>query len=121
MNLFPLGKIKFLFPNPYNIYLHDTPNTELFSERIRAFSHGCIRLEKSAELAAYALQQEGQWPLGRVVREVASGVNREIALGRAMPVYLLYWTTWIDAAGLVQFRQDDYDADLHLRRMLSRK
>lgn len=117
----PLGKIKFLFPNPYNIYLHDTPNTELFSERIRAFSHGCIRLEKSAELAAYALQQEGQWPLGRVVREVASGVNREIALGRAMPVYLLYWTTWIDAAGLVQFRQDDYDADLHLRRMLSRK
>lgn len=117
----PLGRIKFIFPNPYHVYLHDTPNTQLFAQKNRAFSHGCIRLEKSVELAAHILRREGHWSLGQIEQELDSGLNREIALERAMPVYLLYWTTWIDAEGLLQFRQDEYDADENLHLALSRK
>ena len=111
----PLGRVKFLFPNPYNVYLHDTPNTQLFNERDRAFSHGCIRLEKSAELAVHVLRGQGHWPLQRVQRELESQINREVVLVRAMPVYLLYWTTWVDDEGVLQFRRDEYDADQRLR------
>ena len=114
----PLGRIKFIFPNPYNVYLHDTPHTQLFAERDRAFSHGCIRLEKSAELAEHILRGQGHWPLARVERELASGINRGVVLVRPLPVYLLYWTTWVDEEGLLQFRRDEYDADYLLRQAL---
>jgi len=116
----PLGAIKFMLPNPYNVYLHDTPNRELFAARVRTFSHGCIRLEKSAELAAHVLGDDGQWTLDQIKMAIDSGINREIALGNPRPIYIIYWTTWVDEAGLVQFRRDEYDADERLRRALMR-
>ena len=117
----PLGAIKFMLPNPYNVYLHDTPNRELFAARVRTFSHGCIRLEKSAELAAHVLGDDGQWTLDQIRMEIDSGNNREITLENPMPIYIIYWTTWVDEAGLVQFRRDEYDADERLRRALIRQ
>ena len=117
----PLGAIKFMLPNPYNVYLHDTPNRELFAARVRTFSHGCIRLEKSAELAAHVLGDDGQWTLDQIRMEIDSGINREITLENPMPIYIIYWTTWVDEAGLVQFRRDEYDADERLRRALIRQ
>ena len=114
----PLGKIKFHFPNPYHVYLHDTPHDELFNERVRAFSHGCIRLERPLDLAAFALAQEGNWPRVRIASAVASNNNREVSLIRPLPVYLLYWTTWVDEQERIQFRRDDYDADAKLLQLV---
>ena len=114
----PLGKIKFHFSNPYHVYLHDTPHDELFNERIRELSHGCIRLEKSLDLAAFVLAEESNWPRGRIVDAIDSTVNREVYLTRPLPVYLLYWTTWIDEEDRIHFRRDDYEADARLRQQL---
>ncbi len=114
----PLGRLKFIFPNPYNVYLHDTPNSELFEKKKRAFSHGCIRLEKSADLAAYILRGQGNWPLRRIEQAIQSQINRQVVLVRPLPVYLLYWTAWVDEEGILQFRRDEYDSDQRLRQAL---
>ncbi len=114
----PLGRLKFIFPNPYNVYLHDTPNSELFEKKKRAFSHGCIRLEKSAELAAYILRGQGNWPLRHIEQAIQSQINRQVVFVRPLPVYLLYWTAWVDEEGILQFRRDEYDSDQRLRQAL---
>jgi murein L,D-transpeptidase YcbB/YkuD len=114
----PLGRVKFMFPNAFNVYLHDTPNRALFAQEVRAFSHGCIRLEKSLELAVQVLRREGGWSLERLEQEVEKGINRQIVLEHPLPVYLLYWTAWVDAAGQVQFREDLYEDDQRLKEAL---
>ena len=114
----PLGKIKFHFPNPYHVYLHDTSYDELFNERVRAFSHGCIRLEKPLDLATFALEQEGNWPRRRIADAIATDINRQVSLTRSLPVYVLYWTSWVDEENRVHFRRDDYDVDAQLQRQL---
>lgn len=91
-----LGLVKFLFPNPYNVYMHDTPTKPLFAKRVRAFSHGCIRLEKPMEL------------LNLLGHEYDTDKNERIALSEKIPVFVEYHTVWIDEKGIAQFRNDIY-------------
>jgi L,D-transpeptidase YcbB len=112
----PLGRVKFYFPNESNVYLHDTPNEALFQRRVRDLSHGCIRVERSLALAAFVLGDG--WGTGRLEALADGGEHRSIELPEPMPVYLLYWTAWLDEDAGMQFRQDWYDADLRLRRAL---
>jgi L,D-transpeptidase YcbB len=115
----PLGRVKFFFPNPFDVYLHDTPNSALFEQRFRDFSHGCIRLEKGLELAAYTLGKD--WGLERVEEVVDLGEHRAILLPDPLPVYLLYWTAWGEEEGGLQFREDAYDDDRRLMEALAGK
>src|SRR6266516_613290 len=102
-----LGFVKFLFPNDFNIYLHDTPNHELFNKDIRAFSHGCIRLEKPAELAQWVLG----WPADKVEEAMKDGPNsRGVRLPRKIPVYITYFTAYINN-GALYFGNDLYGRD----------
>src|SRR5438477_2552929 len=102
-----LGFVKFLFPNDFNIYLHDTPNHELFNKDVRAFSHGCIRLEKPAELAQWVLG----WPADRVEQAMRNGPDdRSVKLPRKIPVYITYFTTYINN-GQLYFGNDLYNRD----------
>jgi murein L,D-transpeptidase YcbB/YkuD len=88
----PLGRIKFLFPNPHAVYLHDTPSRSLFQLADRASSSGCIRVEKPLELAAALIEGTPGWSPERIDQTVASGETRAIAIARPVPIYLLYWT-----------------------------
>src|SRR3954470_3581422 len=102
-----LGFVKFLFPNDFNIYLHDTPNHELFEKDVRAFSHGCIRLEKPAELAQWVLG----WPADRVEQAMKSGPDdKSVKLPRKIPVYITYFTSYINN-GQLYFGNDLYGRD----------
>ena len=102
-----LGLVKFLFPNDFNIYLHDTPNDELFKKDVRAFSHGCIRLEKPDEMAAYVLG----WDLDRVHAAMnGGGDNKTITLKKKIPVYITYFTTYVND-GKLFFGNDLYNRD----------
>jgi murein L,D-transpeptidase YcbB/YkuD len=102
-----LGFVKFLFPNDFNIYLHDTPNHELFEKDVRAFSHGCIRLEKPAELAQWVLG----WPADRVEQAMKEGPDdKGVKLPRKIPVYITYFTTYI-SNGQLFFGNDLYNRD----------
>ncbi len=104
-----LGYVKFMFPNDYNIYLHDTPNHELFNKDVRAFSHGCIRLEKPAELASWVLG----WPQDRVEAAMHGQDNHEVDLPRKVPVYIVYFTAYAHD-GALHFGNDLYDRDSRL-------
>ena len=102
-----LGFVKFLFPNDFNIYLHDTPNHELFNKDVRAFSHGCIRLEKPAELAQWVLG----WPAEKVDQSMRDGPdNRAVKLPQKIPVFITYFTTYINN-GQLYFGNDLYNRD----------
>ena len=106
-----LGQVKFMFPNKYNVYIHDTPSRELFSQPQRDFSSGCIRTEKPLELAVYLLAEDPAWDRGRIAAAVASGREQTVTLPRPIPVHLLYWTAWAEENGEIQFRRDIYDRD----------
>ena len=101
-----LGLVKFLFPNDFNIYLHDTPNHELFKNDIRAFSHGCIRVEKPDELASWVLG----WPIDRVQAEEHGQDDHGVKLPKKIPVYIAYFTTYMQN-GQLWFGNDLYDRD----------
>jgi murein L,D-transpeptidase YcbB/YkuD len=116
----PLGGVKFLFPNPYNTYLHDTPSKNLFAEPERAYSHGCMRVERPLELAEYVLRDLG-WSREEILGGMTRGVERIITLANPIPVHVLYQTAWVDAAGQVQFRDDLYGHDQRLREALAGK
>jgi len=113
-----LGRIKFLFPNRFNVYLHDTPSRALFSRTVRSFSHGCIRIEKPQELAEYLLRDDPAWTAERIAAALATGRERWIPIPRPLPVHLAYWTAWVDAGGQVQFRDDLYGRDKPLYEIL---
>jgi murein L,D-transpeptidase YcbB/YkuD len=108
-----LGRIKFLFPNNYNIYLHDTPAKNLFGETKRAFSHGCIRVENPFVLAQYLLKNTvyNQPKIDSIIL-----TNKEfiIELKPTIPVYIAYFTAWVDNAGQLNFRNDLYNLDKQL-------
>lgn len=113
-----LGGIKFMFPNPYNVYLHDTPSRELFSRNQRTFSSGCIRISNPVELAEYLLKFDPKWTHDAIKKASTSGKQRVVNLRQAMPVYLLYWTAWVDDDGLMHFRDDIYQRDKPMLRAL---
>ena len=107
----PLGKVKFVIPNNYRIYLHDTPHRSLFSRQERTFSSGCIRLEKPIELAGYLLEQEPDAMPGQLEKYLSDTRTTSLKLKQSWPIYLVYWTAWADEDGLVQFRDDVYNRD----------
>jgi murein L,D-transpeptidase YcbB/YkuD len=111
----PLGRLKFLLPNEHSIYLHDTPNRELFSREVRDFSHGCIRLEKSFELAVELLADTPGWTRARIREALQSGQTKQVALEHPVPIFFSYWTAWADEEGAVGFRPDLYGLDARLQ------
>lgn len=107
----PLGRIKFMFPNRFNVYLHDTPARELFSSNVRSFSHGCIRIRKPVDLAEYLMKGHADWTRDRILSGIQSGVEQKIYLPQPVNVHVLYLTAWVDEEGIVQFRRDIYGRD----------
>ncbi len=115
-----LGALKFVFPNSYSVYLHDTPNRELFAQNKRAFSHGCIRVSNPAQFASFLLETpEDPWPVDRVEELIATGKNQIVRLPHPVPVHLTYRTAWVDRDATVNFRSDLYRRDLALGASLS--
>jgi murein L,D-transpeptidase YcbB/YkuD len=109
-----LGRLKFNMPNRYDVYLHDTPAKSLFEQPFRAFSHGCIRLEKPLDLALYLLRDQPQWTATAIESEIAAGTERAIRLTSPQPVYVLYWTAWVGDDGHMEFHRDHYERDAAL-------
>ena len=113
-----LGRILFLFPNKFDVYMHDTPERWLFNQAVRDFSSGCIRIEKPLDLALYALRDDPSWTKEKLLEIIASGETKVIPLPKPLPVHILYWTAWLGVDGRVQFRQDIYLRDAALVRAL---
>ncbi len=113
-----LGKIKFLFPNSFNIYFHDTPYKDLFNRDKRAFSHGCIRLREPVKLAEYLLVNQPQWTSERIDSAMNSGKEKYVRVKGSVPVLIYYYTAWVDGNGQLQFRDDIYGHDEKLARKL---
>jgi murein L,D-transpeptidase YcbB/YkuD len=107
----PLGHVKFLFPNSYSIYMHDTPAKGLFRHEERAASHGCIRLAEADKLAEYLLRNEPEWSRDRIHGAMTSGREQVVRLKEPRPVSIVYFTAWVDDQGLVHFREDIYGHD----------
>lgn len=107
----PLGRIKFICPNPEYIYLHDTPESEKFSETWRAFSGGCIRVENPLEFAVKLLGKDPQWSLEKIQKKIRSGKTRTIFLPHKIPVMFLYITVVVEQNGMIVFRDDVYGRD----------
>ena len=105
-----LGLVKFMFPNQYNVYLHDTPADSLFARAARSFSHGCVRVENPEALARYLLRDQPEWTDTRIVEAMHAGEEKHVKLKQAIPVYLGYWTVTAAADG-VHFRNDVYGID----------
>ncbi len=117
----PLGHIKFLFPNEFDIYLHDTPSDHLFEESERNFSHGCIRIEDPVWLASYLLKDEPQWNKKKLYEAIYRQEEKSILLKEKLPVFILYFTTWVDEKGTIHFLKDIYDHDKQLKSILESK
>ena len=115
-----LGRVKFMFPNRFNVYLHDTPHRELFDRTVRTFSSGCIRLERPLELADYVLRGADGWSPGRIRSAVDGGQRKVVRLPEPLTVFLVYWTAWVEKEGMVHFRDDVYGRDKLLREALAR-
>jgi murein L,D-transpeptidase YcbB/YkuD len=106
-----LGHVKFLFPNPHNVYLHDTPADTLFAKPGRAFSHGCIRVEEPEALAKYVLKDQSEWDDESIFAAMRSGVEKHVKLKRKIPVHITYFTAWVDENGGLHFQPDIYGYD----------
>ena len=109
-----LGHVKFHMPNPYDIYLHDTPSRGLFGRQNRAFSSGCVRVEDADQLAELLVTRAGHGEEGRFHKAMQRGETLTVALAEPMPVYLAYFTSWVDEAGEIHFRPDIYRRDTNL-------
>jgi murein L,D-transpeptidase YcbB/YkuD len=112
-----LGRAKFMFPNRFNVYLHDTPSKSLFAKDLRIFSHGCMRVEYPLDLAALLLKDQG-WTRAKIDAQVAAGKQRVINLAKPIPVHVIYVTAWSDKTGTVEFRRDVYGRDKRLIEVL---
>lgn len=106
-----LGLVKFIFPNSNSIYLHDTPSRSLFDKDTRAFSHGCIRVQKPFDLAKKVLAYDTSWTDKRIKDAMNAGKEQKVVLERKIPVYIGYFTAFADETGLVHFRKDVYNRD----------
>jgi murein L,D-transpeptidase YcbB/YkuD len=106
-----LGKVKFLFPNSFNIYLHDSPEKKFFDRSERGLSHGCVRLSDAPKLAHYLLQNSQTWTSEKIENAMNSGVQQFVKLTPSVPVIITYYTTWIDDKGILHFADDIYGHD----------
>ncbi|NRT16203.1 murein L,D-transpeptidase YcbB/YkuD [Flavobacterium sp. 28A] len=116
-----LGLVKFLFPNSNAIYLHDTPSKYLFSREKRAFSHGCIRVENPAELAEKIMEEDKSWDAEKIYEAMHAGKEKWYTLKNKIPVYIGYFTAWVDTDGNVAFYDDVYKRDEPLAALLFEK
>lgn len=110
-----LGHVKFLFPNSFNIYFHDTPSKSHFKKEKRAFSHGCIRIEKPFELAKYLLQNDTAWTSEKIKVAMYSNKEKWVNLKNSVPVFITYFTSWVDNKGMLNFRDDIYGHDAKMK------
>jgi murein L,D-transpeptidase YcbB/YkuD len=113
-----LGKVKFMYPNSNNIYLHDTPAKSLFNNDDRAFSHGCVRVEKARDLAILITKEDGNWTEAKVDERMNGSKETTYNLKKKIPVYIAYFTAWADENGNVAFFEDIYNRDNRLAGML---
>ena len=116
-----LGRMKFIFPNKFSVYLHDTPKRSLFKENDRDFSSGCIRVEEPISLAVYLLQDDPSWTREKLTEAIENGTPQIVWLKRPITVHLQYWTAWVDETGRLNFRHDIYDRDRPLDRALKER
>ena len=114
-----LGLVKFLFPNSNNIYLHDTPSKSLFNNDNRAFSHGCIRVNKPRDLAIRILKQDPYWTEEKIDSAMHAGKEKFVTLKNKIPVYIGYFTAFVGSDGSLQFRDDIYSLDEKLLKLLN--
>jgi murein L,D-transpeptidase YcbB/YkuD len=114
-----LGRIKFVFPNRYDVYLHDTPGQDLFTRKKRSFSHGCIRVSRPLALAQFVLAEEPQdWSEEKIGEVVASSKRKVVTLTKPLPVHITYQTVWVDNQGIIHFNNDNYGRDAMLAEIL---
>ncbi len=114
-----LGRIKFVFPNHYAVYLHDTPAKNLFSENRRSFSHGCIRVSLPELLAVFMLQREdGNWDVGKIRELIDEEKRKVLRIRPSLPIHLTYQTAWVDKNGRIHFNDDVYARDEKLQKAL---
>ncbi len=106
-----LGLVKFLFPNNYDIYLHDTPNRDLFSQSSRSLSHGCIRISEPKKMAQYLLRYDTSWNSKNIDSSMNLTKERWVTLKKTIPVLIVYFTAWVDKSGELNFRKDIYGHD----------
>ncbi|QHT69727.1 L,D-transpeptidase family protein [Rhodocytophaga rosea] len=114
-----LGKVKFMFPNQYAIYLHDTPSKHLFTKTDRAFSHGCIRVQDPLKLAQILLADTLNWSAGKIQQVVGEGTTKTVFLKNKLDIMIMYWTTGMDASGYIKFYKDIYKRDPELLKALN--
>jgi len=114
-----LGLVKFMFPNQFNVYLHDTPADSLFGRSARSLSHGCVRLEQPQALAEYVLRDQPEWDSARITAAMHAGEEKHVKLKPPLPVYLGYWTARARPDGTVQVRKDVYNVDGRLTAKLA--
>lgn len=113
-----LGRVKFMFPNRFSVYMHDTPARSLFGRSARAFSHGCIRLARPIDMTEQVLADVPGWSRQRIEAVLASKKNTRVSLRKPLPVHITYATAWLDDQGEMQFRRDIYSRDLKLMNAL---
>ena len=116
-----LGRVKFLFPNDFNVYLHDTPGRDKFSKVVRTLSSGCVRLGSPSALADFVFAGRPDWTAGRWQQLMDAGETRSLTPQRPVPVYLFYQTAWLDETGAFQFREDIYDRDQQVLNALHKR
>jgi murein L,D-transpeptidase YcbB/YkuD len=115
-----LGLVKFIFPNNYNVYMHDTPEQVFFSKSRRDFSHGCIRLEKPADVAVWVLRNNPGWDMDRVRAAMSGSTTQQVNLARPIPVLIVYGTAIVTEDGIVHFYDDIYGHDAALEKVLQK-
>ncbi|HEX6845881.1 MAG TPA: L,D-transpeptidase family protein [Chitinophagaceae bacterium] len=113
-----LGQVKFLFPNNYSIYLHDTPSKSLFKEEKRDFSHGCIRVSEPKKLAQFILRNDPNWDSVKITRAMNAGKEQYYNVKEPIPVFIGYFTAWVDREGKLNFRDDIYGHDKKMKERL---
>ena len=114
----PLGGVKFVFPNAFDIYMHDSPARALFGRDERTGSHGCIRVSRATDLVEYLLRHDPEWPPERIRDAMTSRIETPVRLVERIPVSIGYFTAWVDDDGRLNFRDDVYGHDARLAQEL---
>lgn len=113
-----LGKVKFIFPNSFNMYFHDTPSKSLFGQDKRAFSHGCIRLKEPQKMAEWLLRNQPEWSTEKIVSAMNQTTEKGVKIKNPVPVFIIYYTSWVDDKGQLNFRDDVYQHDSELMKKM---
>jgi L,D-transpeptidase YcbB len=109
-----LGRVKFVFPNKHDVYMHDTTQKDLFAKAVRAESHGCVRVQNPDELAAIVLDYDQGWSAARVASAIETGYDQHIVLNRKIPVHITYFTVWVNDDGSMSAFDDLYGHDARM-------